>query len=317
LGKLMRIAIFGSGGVGGYFGGRLALAGNDVTFIARGEHLRSLRTTGLRVESISGDFVVSPAKATDNPTEVDNVDVVLLGVKAWQVGDAARAMKPMVGAETFVLPLQNGVEVVEQLSAVLGREHVLGGLCKIVSYLVGPGHIRHAGFDPFVAFGEWDNHTSDRVAALRETFVHAGVEAKVPPDIQAAVWNKFLFISGFSGVGAVTQAPAGVLRRLPQTRFLMERAMREIYVVAKARGIRLPDEAVSQAMATLDGLPESSMSSMQRDILAHRPSELEAQNGAVVRLGRETGIETPVNSFIYDSLLPLEMKARGELFFPE
>lgn len=313
----MRIAIFGSGGVGGYFGGRLALAGTDVTFIARGEHLRGLRSTGLRVDSIKGDFTISPVRATDDPAQVNNVDVVILGVKAWQIGEAAQGIRSLIGPSTFVLPLQNGVGAFEQLSTVLGREHVLGGLCKIVSYLVGPGHIRHAGFEPFVAFGEWDNHPSDRVEALRETFTRAGVEVKVPPDIQAAVWNKFLFISGFSGVGAVTRAPAGVLRRLPQTRSLMERSMLEIEQVAEARGIRLPGDAVNQALASLDSLPENAMSSMQRDIMAHRPSELEFQNGAVVRLGREAGIETPVNSFIYESLLPLEMQARGELQFPE
>ncbi len=313
----MRIAIFGSGGVGGYFGGRLALAGQDVTFIARGEHLRALRSTGLRVDSIKGDFTVSPVLASNDPAQVRNVDVIILGVKAWQIGEAANAMAPMLGPATFVLPLQNGVEAFPQLSAVLGRDRVLGGLCKIVSYVVEPGHIRHAGFEPFVAFGEWGNHLSDRVAALRETFTQAGVEAKVPADIQAAVWNKFLFIAGYSGVGAVTQSPAGVLRKLPQTRVLMEQAMREILLVAKAHNVRLSDDAVDQALTSLDGLPENAMSSMQRDIMAHLPSELESQNGAVVRLGREAGIETPVNSFIYASLLPLEMRARGELLFPE
>jgi 2-dehydropantoate 2-reductase len=313
----MRIAIFGSGGVGGYFGGRLALAGNDVTFIARGEHLHALRSTGLRVDSINGDFTVSPVRATDDPAQVRNVDVVILGVKAWQISEAAHAMAPMLGPATFVLPLQNGVEAFEQLAAVLGRDRVLGGLCKIVSYVVEPGHIQHAGFEPFVAFGEWDNNLSDRVTVLRETFTQAGVEAKAPTDIQAAVWNKFLFIAGFSGVGAVTQAAAGVLRRLPQTRSLMEGAMQEIYELAKARGIRLADDAVNQALASLHSLPENAMSSMQRDIMAHRPSELESQNGAVARLARESGIETPINSFLYASLLPLEMRARGELQFPE
>jgi len=313
----MRIAIFGSGGVGGYFGGRLALAGNDVTFIARGEHLRALRSTGLHVDSINGDFTVSPISATDDPSQVKSVDVVILGVKAWQIGEAADAMRPMIGASTFVLPLQNGVEAFQQLAEALGKEHVLGGLCKIVSYVDQPGHIQHAGFEPLVAFGEWDNRSSDRVAALREMFTQAGVEAKVPSDIEAAVWNKFLFIAGFSGVGAVTQAPAGVLRSLPQTRALMEHAMREILLLAKTRGVSLPDDAVNLALASLDGLPENAMSSMQRDIMAHRPSELESQNGAVVRLGQEAGIETPVNSFLYASLLPLEMRARGELLFPE
>ena len=198
----MRIAIFGSGGVGGYFGGRLALASNDVMFIARGEHLKALRATGLHVESINGDFTVLSVLATDDPAQAQNVDVVILGVKAWQVSDAAHAMKPIIGADTFVLPRQNGVEAFEQLSAVLGGEHVLGGLCKIVSYVVEPGHIRHAGFEPSVAFGEWDNHASDRVTALRETFTQAGVETRVPDDIQAAVWNK-----SFSSPASAACAP--------------------------------------------------------------------------------------------------------------
>src|SRR5258705_1404046 len=256
----MRIAIFGSGGVGGYFGGRLALAGQDVTFIARGEHLRALRSTGLRVDSIKGDFTVSPVLASNDPAQVRNVDLIVLGVKAWQIGEAANAIAPMLGPATFVLPLQTGVEAFETLAAVLGRDRVLGGLCKIVSYVVGPGHIQHAGFEPFVAFGEWDNHLSDRVAVLRETFTQAGVEAKVPADIEAAVWNKFLFIAGYSGVGAVTQSPAGVLRSLPQTRVLMEQAMREILLVAKAHNVRLSDDAADQALTSLDGLPENAMS---------------------------------------------------------
>src|SRR5260370_26748011 len=181
----MRIAIFGSGGVGGYFGERLALGGNDVTFIARGEHLRALRSTGLRADSIKGDLIVSTVLATNDPAQVRNVAVIILGVKAWQISGAAHAVATMLGPATFVLPLQNGVEAFEQLAAVLGRDRVLGGLCKIVSYVVEPGHIRHAGFEPFVAFGEWDNHPSDRVAALRETFTQAGVEPKSPPHIPA------------------------------------------------------------------------------------------------------------------------------------
>src|SRR5260370_11054898 len=149
----MRIAIFGSGGVGGYFGGRLALAGKDVTFIARGEHLRALRSTGLRVDSIKGDFTVSPVLATNDPAQVRNVDVVILGVKAWQIGEAAHAMAPMLGPATFVLPLQNGVEAFQQFAAVLGRDRVLAGLCKIVSYVVEQGQSQHVSLEPFVAFG--------------------------------------------------------------------------------------------------------------------------------------------------------------------
>ena len=312
----MRIAVFGSGGVGGYFGGCLARSGNDVTFIARGEHLHALTSAGLRIESTSGDFVVYPAKATDDPAEIGEVEAVILGVKAWQVESAAGAIRPLIGRDTLVLPLQNGVEARSQLAAKLGPEHVLGGLCRIVSYIVGPGHIRHAGFAPFVAFGEVDNQVTERVVHFRDVFLRAGIETTIPSNIEAAIWNKFLFIAAFSGVGAVTQAPAGVIRRLSQTRGMVERALREIEAVASTRGISLGERAINEAMTNIDGLPDNATSSMQRDIMAHRPSELEAQTGAVVRLGRETAVETPVNSFIYESLLPLELRARGEIEFP-
>jgi 2-dehydropantoate 2-reductase len=311
----MRIAVVGSGGVGGYFGGRLARAGNEVTFLARGEHLRAIRAAGLRIDSRLGDFIVYPAKATADPTEIGEVEVVIIGVKAWQVESVAAEIGPMIGSDTMVLPLQNGVEAASQLSAKLGKEHVLAGLCRIVSYIVGPGHIRHAGFEPFLAFGELDNRVTERVVRLRDVLLAAGLETSIPSDIEAAIWNKFLFIAAFSGVGGVTQAPAGVIRQLPQTRAMVERAMWEIHAVATARGIPLGENAVREAMANIDGLPENATSSMQRDIIAHRPSELESQNGAVVRLGDEVGVATPVNSFIYESLLPLEMRARGELEF--
>jgi len=312
----MRIAVFGSGGVGGYFGGRLAHAGNDVTFIARGEHLRALTSAGLRVESTLGDFIVYPAKATADPAEIGAVETVIVGVKAWQVESTGVAIQPLVGRDTVVLPLQNGVEATSQLVAKLGPGHVLGGLCRIVSYIVGPGRIRHAGFAPFVAFGEVDNRMTERVLRLRDVFLQAGIETTIPSNIEAALWNKFLFIAAFSGVGAVTQAPAVVIRQLPQTRGMVESAMKEIETVASARGISLGEKAVNEALANIDSLPDNATSSMQRDIMAHRPSELESQNGAVVRLGRETGVGTPVNSFIYESLLPLELRARGEIEFP-
>ncbi len=312
----MRVAVFGAGAVGGYFGGRLAQAGEDVIFIARGEHLRAIQAHGLRVDSVAGDFVIHPAQATDDPTRVGIVDVVLVGVKAWQVEEAARAMRPLVGPETFVVPLENGVEAPTQLAQVLGADHVLGGLCRIISTVVEPGHIRHPGMEPYIAFGELDNRPSERAERLRQAFVRAGVRAEVPPDIHVALWEKFLFIASFSGVGAVTRAPAGVLCSLPETRGMLRQAMEEIVAVARARGIALPPEAIPQTMALVEGLPPGGTASMQRDIMAERPSELESQSGAVVRLGREVGVETPLHAFIYYSLLPLELKARGKIAFP-
>ena len=311
----MRIAVFGTGAVGGYFGGRLAHAGEAVTFIARGEQLRALRERGLRVDSPTGDFVVQPVQATGDPAQVGAVDAVLVGVKAWQVTEAARAMLPLVGPATFVVPLQNGVEAPDQLAAVLGAEHVLGGLCRIVSLVVEPGHVRHAGLEPYVALGELDNRPSQRAERLREAFARAGVTAEIPPDIRVALWEKFLFIASFSGVGAVTRAPAGVLRALPETRQMLEQAMREILAVARAKGIALPEDSIPRTMALVENLPPDGTASMQRDILAGRPSELESQNGAVVRLGRDVGVATPLHAFIYHSLLPLELRTRGQVQF--
>src|SRR2546421_9908573 len=309
----MRIAIFGSGGVGGYFGGRLAQAGEDVTFIARGEHLRAIQTTGLRVDSLDGDFLINPARATDSVGEVGDVDLVILGVKAWQVPNAARAIKPIVAAETTVLPLQNGVDAVGELIAELGTTPVVGGLCKIVSFVVEPGHIRHAGFAPSVVIGELNNRRSDRIVAIEETFNRAGLNSKIAADIQVALWMKFLFIASFSGVGAIANAPAGVLRSDPELRAQMLRAMSEIHELALARNVILPSDAIETAMASVDALPAEATSSMQRDIAAGRPSELESQNGAVVRMSREASIRVATHESIYQALKPLEVMARSAM----
>ncbi|NIS59636.1 MAG: 2-dehydropantoate 2-reductase [Proteobacteria bacterium] len=314
----MRIAIFGTGGVGGYFGGRLAQAGQDVVFIARGKHLEALRTHGLRVDSISGDFIVQPVDATDDPVKVGIVDVILVGVKAWQVPEAAEAMRPMVGPQTFVVPLQNGVEAPSELAAVLGRDHVLGGLCGLMTFIVEPGHIRHAASEPFVRFGELDNRPSERAEELREAFAKAeGLTVEIPPDIQVALWQKFVFVTVWSGVGAITRAPIGVFRSQPGTRQMVEQAVREVFDVGQAHNIALPQDTTSKTMEFLDSLAPYGTASMQRDIMEGRPSELDSQNGAVVRLGQAVGVETPVNAFIYHSLLPMEMRARGQLPWPE
>ena len=302
----MRIAIFGTGGVGGYFGGRLAQAGEDVTFIARGDHLDAIQTKGLKVDSLQGDFVIHPAQATDNVAAVGPVDLVIVGVKAWQVPEAARAMKPLVGPSTSVLPLQNGVDAVPQLTAELGEKAVVGGLCKIVSFVVAPGHIRHAGFAPSVVIGELDNRRTDRILAIEKIFTGAGIDTTIAGDIQAALWGKFLFIASFSGVGAFAAAPAGVLRTDPRWRGRILRAMEEIESLARARGIQLPDDAVAKAMAAVDALPPDATSSMQRDIAAGKPSELESQNGAVVRMAYESGVDAPTHESIYAAL-----KTRG------
>jgi 2-dehydropantoate 2-reductase len=312
----MRIAVFGTGGVGGYLGGRLAETGEEVVFIARSEHLQAIQTTGLRIDSVLGDFVIHPAQASDNPAEVGPVDVVLVGVKAWQVNEAAQAIRPLIGADTFVVPLQNGVDSPGELAAVLGAEHILGGLCGMMAFVAGPGHIRHAGIDPYIAFGELNHRPSERVERLRQAFVRAkGVIVDVPADIHVAMWQKFMLIATWSGIGAITRAPIGVLRSLPETRRLLEQSLREIHEVAVGQKIALPAESIGQTMTFFDNVPPHGTASMQRDIMAGRPSELHSQNGAVVRLGREVGVSTPLHTFIYHSLLPAELRARGQIEF--
>ena len=311
----MRIAIYGTGGAGGYFGARLASAGEDVAFIARGEHLRAIRSNGLHVETPSGELVIHPAEATDDPAEIGPVDAVLVGVKAWQVTDAARVMRPMIGPETIVVPLQNGVEAHEHLAAVLGDGPVLGGTCGTISYVVAPGRIRSIGGTNFVRFGELDNRSSERTERLRRAFESAGVGAEIPPDIHVAIWEKFLFVVSFGGLGAVTRAPLGILRAMPETRPMLETCMREIFDVGRKRGVALANGTVERAAAFLDSLAESATTSLHRDIVDGKPSELEAWNGAVVRLGREAGVATPLHEYIYHSLLPLERRARGSVQF--
>ena len=308
----LRIAIFGAGGIGGYLGGRLSQAGEEVVLIARGEHLQAIKEHGLRVDSIKGDFVATPDLATDNPTEAGPVDAVILGVKAWQVLDAAKAMRPMIGPETFVVPMQNGVEATAELASVLGEKSVVVGLGGLVSYIVGPGHILHAGGEPFVSFGESDNSTSERTQNLLTAFKNAGVNASIPTNIQAALWGKLAFMAANSGVGAITRVPSGQWRSVVGSWEMAQQVVREVLAVAAGKGIEMPNDSLAAAVARLEGSPPNGTSSMQRDLMEGRPSELEVQNGAVVRLGLETGVLTPVNTFIYNSLLPQEMKARGE-----
>ncbi len=309
----MNVAIVGAGGVGGYFGGRLAQAGEDVVFIARGEHLRAMQKNGLRVDSINGDFRVDPVSATDDPSTVGEVDYILVVVKSWQLPDAIETMRPMVGEKTTIVPLLNGVEAPDQLSGVFGAERVLGGLCSMISMVAGPGHISHVGAHPMITFGERNHRRSERVERLQNAFSRAeGVQVTIPGDIHVAMWDKFLLIAPWGGFGALTRAPIGVIRSLPETRTLLEQAMEEIYLLARARKVSTERESINRAMAFLDALPEEATASMQRDILGGRPSELDAQNGAVVRLGKEAAVATPVNGMIYSSLLPQEMQARRQ-----
>lgn len=295
----MRVAVVGAGGVGGYFGGRLARAGVDTTFIVRGATLEALRERPLRVESISGDFEVQV-----DTTPAGIFDAILVTTKTYQLGEAARQLVPFIGDDTVVVPLQNGVDAADVLAPVVGSEHVAGGLAAIVSFIVEPGHIKHAAAEPLVMFGELDNRPSERLQRLRDVFVRAGVRAEIPPDIHRSLWTKFLFISTMSAVGALTRVPVGVWRSKPELRAIVDRSLREVIAVAQARGIDLGPDAIERTWSHYDGLPAPSTSSLQRDVMAGRQSELDAQIGAVVRMARELGVDAPVSETLYALLVP-------------
>jgi len=311
----MRIAFIGIGALGGYFGGRLAKAGNDVIFIARGAMLEALRKDGLRVQSPLGDFALPKVQATDDPTGVGHVDAVFVTTKAWQVMEAAQQIRSTIGPETVVLPLQNGVEAYDQLAAVLGSEHVLEGMCHVLAMVTAPGVVRHAGAKALITISERNNVRTSRLEKLVECLSSAELNTRVPDNIQVALWEKFEFVASFGAVGAITRAPAGVIRSVPETRSLLECAVQEIVGLARAAGIPMPSESVASTMKLVGSAPPDATSSMQRDLIAGRPSELEAQSGAVVRLGRACNFPTPVHEFIYNALLPGELRARGKLTF--
>jgi 2-dehydropantoate 2-reductase len=309
----MRIAILGAGAVGGYYGGRLAQGGEEVIFIARGENLRALRENGLRVDSVKGNFLLYPVIAVENPAEVGPVDAVIVAVKTWQLPVVIESIPPLVGKDTMVVSLLNGVEAPFQIDATLGPGYSLPGLARLFSALTAPGHVVHSGGPASIQFGEMDNFPRERTHRLCNAFLNAGVTANIPADIHAALWEKLLFIVAFASVGAVTRAPIGVLRSLPEVRAMLEQAMREIEDVAAARGVDLGRDVVARNMSFIDSQPYEGMASMQRDILMGRRSELDGLTGAVVRLGVESGVPVPMHTFLYHSLLSQELKSRGEL----
>lgn len=309
----MRILIYGAGAVGGYFGVRLAEAGEDVVFVARGAQLAALRSDGLRVESICGDARLERVAATDDPATLGEADAVLVTTKTWQVEAAGRAIRPLVGRGTVVVPLQNGVEAAPRLERSLPAEAVAGGLTRILCERVEPGHIRHSGIDPVIVMGERDGRRTGRCDRLADALERApGVSVVVSADIEAELWHKLLLMAAVSGVCAVARVPLGRVRATPPARDLLRRSMEETAAVAAARGVRLPDGVIPASLAFLDGLPPGSIPSMHRDIANGRPSELEQLSGAVVRLGRECGVATPVHRFMHAALLPSELAARGE-----
>lgn len=305
----MRIAVVGAGAVGGVFGARLATAGHDVTFIARGATLATLRSTGVFLESVHGDVHLSPVQATDDPTTIGPVDLVLVAVKATQVAAVAPSLAPLLGPATVVIPTQNGVEASIQLAAALGPEHVLEGVCRVIAGLAAPGHIRHTAVVPLLEFGPRAGHppapaVAAAIPGIAQAFSAAGLQALLPDNMAVALWEKFLFIESIGVVIAASGESFGPVRTTPDTRKLVDRVLDEVIAVGQAVGVPWPVGAKAAVWQRYDSLPPDERTSMARDLIARRPSEFDAQTGAVLRLGQQLGVPTPVHEVLAAVLRP-------------
>ena len=313
----MRIAIIGAGGAGGYFGARWAEAGLDVTLLARGTHLQAIVSKGLSLESPLGDAHVN-VPAVSRASEVGEVDVVVVATKSWQLRSLAEVVQPLIGSNTIVFGLQNGVEAVDILTTFVPPSCVLGATCRIISLIKEPGVIRHVGIEPTLTIGELPGAASRPIKSVTEVLDTAkGLTVEIANDIDVELWRKFLFFAPVSGLGSITQAPIGVFRSVRQSRSLLVRAVEEVFNLARAKGVQLPPESVEQTLQFIDGLPADGTSSLQRDFEDGVRTELEALSGAVVRQAADAGVAAPVHTFFYSTLLPLELKARGSIEWPE
>jgi len=299
----MRIAVLGSGGVGGYFGGRLAAAGADVTFLARGAHLDALRTRGLRIDSPKGNVHIERTKAAADPSEVGPVDIVFFTVKLYDTEAAIAMLPPLIGPDTAVIPLQNGVDSVARLTDAVGPRHAAGGTCYVSAVIAEPGVIKHTAMDHLI-FGEVDGRRTPRMEALLEACRPAGFQSTLSSDIVVDIWTKFVRLSVLSGLTTVTRSPLGVICRDPQLFAMLKDAVREAMQVAHAKGIAVPATAIDDVAAAYTALPPQTKSSMLEDLERGRRLELPWLSGALVRIAREVGVETPIHSFITAVLAP-------------
>jgi 2-dehydropantoate 2-reductase len=298
----MRVVVMGTGGVGGYFGARLAKSGCDVGFVARGRQLAALREGGLRVDSPLGDLSLPSVQASDNPADFGEADVVLFGVKLWDTAEAAQLIRPSIGADTAVVSFQNGVMKDDILKEALGARHVIGGVCYIAATIAEPGVIRHTGTMQKLVFGEYGGAVTPRVERLRDACVKAGIDVEVPPSIERAIWEKFVFLVALSGTTTLARTPIGPIRANERARAFFQDVMDEVVQVARAEGIELPPDYAAQRIAFADQLPATMTSSMHGDLDRGGRLEVEWLSGDVVRRGRRLGIATPCNRAIYDVL---------------
>lgn len=307
----MKIAIIGTGGVGGYFGGKLAMAGSDVTFLARGEHLKALQQNGLRIKSIKGDFKIDPIKVTDNIKTIGFADLVIIALKSWQIKEIITDLIEIVNQNTTILPLQNGIFTADELKEQFDQNNVIGGSCRIFSKIESPGIINHFDSDPKIILGELNNSKTERIYKIESVLNHAGIETTISDNIQTDLWRKFIIVC-VSGLLAVTKTTHGELRELKVTRQLMIELLTEIYNLSKKVGIQIETNYLEKAISLIDSFSYDNTGSLTRDVWKGKPSEIEYQTGTVVRLAEKYGIDVPINRFVYSCILPMEIKARKQ-----
>ena len=300
----MKIAIIGAGGVGGYFGARLAASGEEVHFIARGAHLDAIKQDGLRVLSANGDVVVKPALATKDPASVGPVDLVMIAVKLWSTEEAVRGAKPLIGPNTAVVSFQNGVMAADLIEKAYGKEHTLGGVANIAALIEKPGVIRHNGTMALLTVGELDGQRSARVEAFLHACEKAGIQARAAGSIVKAIWEKYVALVALSAMTSLTRLSVGSVREDPDTRQLMSQIMNEVVAVGHAKGVQLDEDTVERLVQHIDHLPRGMVASMLGDLERGNRLELPWLSGGVVQMGQELGVSVPANTFIFAALKP-------------
>ena len=307
----MRIGVMAAGAVGGYFGGRLAAAGHDVTFFARGAHLAAIRKAGLRIESPLGDLHLRDAQATDDPSGVAPVDVVIFAVKLWDLEQAAASLRPLIGPTTRVITVQNGIDAVERVAPILGADHVVGGYAQIATVIGSPGTIVHSSKFALFRFGHADRRADPTLMAFVAAAREAGLDVALAEDIDVELWKKFVFLSTMAGMTSATRQPIGPILADPDTRALLHSLLREVVAVGRAKGVGLPADHADKALAFADEtLPRGMKASMAHDLERGNRLELDWLTGKVVELGRALGVPTPASETVY-AILKLHRMGKG------
>jgi 2-dehydropantoate 2-reductase len=301
--EAVRIAVMGSGGVGGFFGARLVRGGADVTFIARGSHLAAMRAHGLAIESTDESFSLPDVKVTDDPATIGKADLVMFGVKLWDTEQAARSLLPIMGPETALISFQNGVQKDDLLRPIVGEAAIMGGVAYVGTNISRPGVIAQKGPMQRLVFGEYDGRRSQRAEAFLAACQRGGINAEISPDVRREIWQKFIFLAGMAAVTASTRKPLGPVRSNPLTRQFFLDLMREVVAVGRAHGVAIPDNFAEQRLAFADTLHPDMTASMHHDLEQGRPLELQWLSGGVVDLGAKVGVPTPLHRAVRDALI--------------